>query len=349
MKKITYKCSLSDEYYTKQLRFYFNNRNIGVFDIETTGLKAENCHVILIGFMKISETGSMLYQYFAEDISEERDIVAAFLDDLKGTGCLVNFNGDRFDIPFLKKRMKHMMYDGDTSSFDKASSLDIYRIINRYSDLRTFLKSLNQKSVEEYMGIGTQRKDEISGADSVKLYFDYVSSPDSKKLEKILLHNRDDVYQLYQLLPVLRYADLHKAFFETGFPAQIQNRADGLKTYLEIKEIKIGDNSLDVYGKQLYNKWDCTLFGDDSPGITADFSSQTGLFHVSCPLISHSRSKVYHILDIGSLCGDTGCFENQPQYDDGMLVLRKDKEIFYRPVNEAVLQILAGLNRKEGQ
>ena len=35
---------------------------------------------------------------------------------------------------------------------------------------------------------------------------------------KIILHNRDDILQLYRLLPVLKNCDLHKALYACGYP-----------------------------------------------------------------------------------------------------------------------------------
>lgn len=55
------------------------------------------------------------------------------------------------------------------------------------------------------MGLSDSRKDSISGAESVELYLEYKKCQDQslkEKLEKkILLHNHDDLLQLYKLLP----------------------------------------------------------------------------------------------------------------------------------------------------
>lgn len=223
MKRKVYRCEGLKNVFPEALKFFAGSDNIGVFDIETTGLKPDNCSVILIGFLKREKNEYRLYQYFAENTLEEGMILKAFFDDLKGTDCLVSYNGQSFDIPFINRRIEIADSDNgneiDTSSFDKVAHFDIYRILRYYSDIKSFLPDLRQKTVEKYMGIDLIRKDEISGKESVELYYEYISFPKKEIMEKILLHNRDDVLQLFKLIPVIRNADVYRAFYEKGFPA----------------------------------------------------------------------------------------------------------------------------------
>ena len=104
MRHLTYDIS-EEAYHAKPFDFYFSDMSCGAFDIETTGLSPDRCYVILIGFMKISDGVCRLHQYFADSLSEEADIIRAFLRDAEDTDVLITYNGRSFDIPFLEKRM----------------------------------------------------------------------------------------------------------------------------------------------------------------------------------------------------------------------------------------------------
>ena len=203
-------------YHSRAFDFYFGDMSIGSFDIETTGLSPDRCYVILIGFMELRDSGCRLHQFFAESLSEEEDIIRAFLKEAENTDALLTYNGRTFDVPFMEKRMSFYPTLADEKMW--FYDLDMYPVVRNYSTLRSFLPNLKQKTVEDFMGLWDSREDEISGAESVDLYFRYLSDKDPETEEIILCHNRDDVLQLARLMPVLRKADLHKAMFSTGFP-----------------------------------------------------------------------------------------------------------------------------------
>ena len=190
----------------------------GVFlDIETTGLKRETSSVYLIGLLfpvKDSKDGRWdLKLILAESEREEPEILKELSRVFAGKPArLITFNGERFDIPFLKKRyeingveLPHILsqYEGT----------DIYRMINRYR--KAFgLSHMNQKSVERILKVN--REDRYSGGELIPYYREYERTGD-KEIEKLLItHNREDVYGMAEILSVVSYTEIFKCAEEAG-------------------------------------------------------------------------------------------------------------------------------------
>lgn len=245
MKKISYSHKV-ELFSSNQLERYFKNMRIGIFDIETLGLKPVNCPMILAGFMTVdSENNCTITQYFAETPEEEPKILESLKEEFKTVDYILTYNGKHFDMPFVAKRAELLNIDGIENSL---YNLDLYLILNGHSEVKRLLKNLKQKTVEEYMGLSSSRDDAISGADSILLYEKYVQCTDmaqkTKLEEDILLHNHDDLLQLAQLMPILRQVQFQKALFSLGFPILGQS---GWPTF-NIGSIKIKADGLFVKG-----------------------------------------------------------------------------------------------------
>ena len=364
MRHLTYDIS-EEAYHAKPFDFYFSDMSCGAFDIETTGLSPDRCYVILIGFMKISDGVCRLHQYFADSLSEEADIIRAFLRDAEDTDVLITYNGRSFDIPFLEKRMSR--YPDLSEKRLLFYDLDLYPMLKKHSPLKNFLPNLKQKTVEDFMGLWDTREDEISGGESVDLYFRYLAcrdgspsageGPDSDEiLELILCHNRDDVLQLSRLLPVLNKADLHGAMYDTGFPLKIsppeQNETGkgpgGLQEQvILVDKISITPRSLEVYGKQQYNGTDHMIFESPETPYTFSMDSVEMSIRASVPLLSHESMNDIFIADLRPLGIDEGPFASYPQFSDGLLVLKEGKDVNHLQtvhfVKEFLEKVLCGI------
>ncbi len=107
----------------------FMHEGDGIFlDIETTGLSRDKNEIYLIGTLFQDSTSSAEAHwrerfYFAESKEEEPLILQAFLDFLKEreSPLFITFNGDRFDLPFLKKRIEFRL-EGDNPEADGGPS-----------------------------------------------------------------------------------------------------------------------------------------------------------------------------------------------------------------------------------
>jgi uncharacterized protein YprB with RNaseH-like and TPR domain len=172
-----------------------------IFDIETTGLSAKYCKVILIGILYNLNNKTIIKQYFAECEEEEKDLLLNFIHDIKNFDYHITFNGITFDIPFLNSRFRCNKID---FFIDATNDIDILRIVKPFKE-KLSLPDCKLKTIEKYMGI--QREDTISGKESIELYKNFILSKDSSLKEKILLHNYEDIYYLGEIYKIKNIID----------------------------------------------------------------------------------------------------------------------------------------------
>lgn len=191
------------------------------FDIETTGLSAQDSYLYLIGCAYYRDGSFHLIQWFSEGINEEKLLIKSFFDFLKSFRLLIHFNGSGFDIPFIEEKIRLLGLD---DSFGSIESLDIYRLIKPYRNILK-IKSLRLKSLEKHLGI--HRKDTLDGEKLIAVYAAYIGkkryeslrqsrNPDYKPealesdllLEQLLGHNEDDIRGLLLVSSVLNYPAL---------------------------------------------------------------------------------------------------------------------------------------------
>ena len=221
MEKIIRKTQL-DEYSSRIFDMYFGGMKFAAFDIETTGLMKAHDHVILSGFCEVgpdpdSEDGACVAtvtQYLADSIEDEARVIEATLEKLAGLDMVLTYNGHRFDMPFTYDRARALSIPIRRKPFD----FDLYPAVRKHSGIRDFTPNLKQTTLENFMGLWHLRKDTIDGGKSVMMYYDWLVSRDDDLREKILLHNHDDVLQLYRLLAALGRVDMHGAMRSLGFP-----------------------------------------------------------------------------------------------------------------------------------
>ena len=173
-----------------------------IFDIETTGLSAHRGNKIILTACLIPDSkGVTITQFLAENPYEEDRVIMATMNFLKDESVdyLITYNGASFDIPFMKQRLatKNLPYVLNMYEFD------LYNFIRSNTGLKSQIGSLSQKNVEQHFGISSNRKDVISGRESVKLFAEYAINQDSVIEKIILTHNREDVLQLCHLFNII--------------------------------------------------------------------------------------------------------------------------------------------------
>ncbi len=174
-------------------------------DIETTGLSPKTSVIYLIGCAYFSNEKWHLRQFFADEKNEEFDLLKAFIGFAKDYKVLLHFNGDRFDLPFIKfKCDKVNMID----PFEKMESIDIYKRVAPYKNILG-IPDCKQKTIELFLGI--DRTDLYSGGELIEVYKRYLTEKKQKLYDLLLLHNADDIRGMFNLLPVLYYYDLFHA------------------------------------------------------------------------------------------------------------------------------------------
>ena len=200
MKTVT--CNLDIRPQTILLPCECSPEKILFFDIETTGLKKETSQVYLIGCAFCDAGEWKIRQWLAQSGRDEEYILEDFLDFASGFNVLVHFNGDGFDVPYLKYKAQYYMLD---FSLERLSGVDIYKSIKICRNLLG-LSSMSQKSVETFMGIN--RDDRFNGGELIPVYYEYEKSGSTESEKLLLLHNHDDLEGMLRILPAFLYAGI---------------------------------------------------------------------------------------------------------------------------------------------
>ncbi len=154
-----------------QLRTY--PERVLFLDIETTGLSRHYHHVTVVGF---SLDGEYVPLVVGDDFAPlERAVEAADI--------LVTFNGNQFDIPFLRQTMPELELP--------ATHIDL-RYACRYAGLTG-----GQKAIEATLGL--KRDSAVDGPQAVLLWHRYVAG-DMEALRELIYYNYLDVTGMATLL-----------------------------------------------------------------------------------------------------------------------------------------------------
>lgn len=149
-----------------------------------------------------------LLQFFCEDVADEPAVLQAFFELLCTKKTLVSYNGDGFDIPFLRHMIEQY---GLPYSFDAVESFDLFKKFRPLKHLLS-LPDLKLKSCERFLGI--DREDRFTGGELIEVYFEWQKTKTTALLDTLLLHNAEDIANLPNLLPLLRYRSLPNSDFQ---------------------------------------------------------------------------------------------------------------------------------------
>lgn len=177
-------------------------KNILFVDIETTGFSAKTASLYEIGCIYFEGGEGRLIQFFAQKPKEEATILEAFFDLCQSRSVLIHYNGNTFDIPFMKAKAASY---GIEHPFDSMSGIDIYKRISPYKKILG-LENCKLKTVEKFLGI--QREDLYDGGQLIEVYKNYCEEPTKEMEELLILHNKDDMKGMLKLLPILSYSDI---------------------------------------------------------------------------------------------------------------------------------------------
>ncbi|MBI4842903.1 MAG: ribonuclease H-like domain-containing protein [Nitrospirae bacterium] len=151
-------------------------KSIAYLDIETTGLSSTYHDLTVIG-LHIENDNDEVMQFVGEEISSSK-----LLKIIKKVDTVYTFNGSRFDLPFIKGKLKL-----DITSHCKHEDL-------MYACWQRNLKG-GLKVVEKTLGIRRKIED-VDGYAAVQLWNDYQSQGCSASLKKLLDYNKEDVLNL---------------------------------------------------------------------------------------------------------------------------------------------------------
>lgn len=307
MKTFTRDYRIDNEYPACFTR-YLNGARTCVLDIEATGLDPSRCKVCLIALLVQTDSGTRITQFLAENHYEEYRVLDAALDFLgrENIGCLITFNGQAYDIPFINRRLEVNFSDSRIDTYD----FDLYRFLRRGTDLKSRIGSMRQMALEDHYGIFSDRKDTITGRESVRLFDEYALTGNSTIEKIILTHNREDVLQLSRLmhLSLGECEDFDAAMAIHGFPS-----SDGR---LVIRPaLSRPGRILRITGEQLRDPVSAAFFPDAGSILTVEFRASSSSFEIDLPV---ERMENECFLDVQSLGID---MSDDPDCVNGYLIL----------------------------
>jgi len=218
----------------KQIPIYFDKESICFMDIETTGLNKNSSFIYLLGMLYFDPNNShwCITQYFIDSIDKEKILLSSFNDFVKRFKTIITFNGESFDIPFIKYRTNIYKIK---NSLDSLSSFDIFRKVKEENSYLS-LKNYKLKTMEESLGI--YRDDKISGKECIDLYYKYRKNKKKSLLDMILKHNHDDLYYLMDVLKIFDVINTTKTIY-------IKKDKELIKT--EIKSISTKGDMFNIH------------------------------------------------------------------------------------------------------
>lgn len=188
-----------------KLNDYIKNSNIFskkyiVLDIETSGVSRIHSKVLVAGILF---SDGKFIQYAITDENEEKELLEE-LSQILNDQYIITFNGDIFDIPFIKSRME---FHG-LEPFIEQSSFDIrkYLIKNKYI---TDINSFSLKEIENYHEIKRFEDFELDSDIDFYTFEEFKNN----KFEKILLHNKYDVINTNALLDLVNKIEESKNIY----------------------------------------------------------------------------------------------------------------------------------------
>ena len=174
-------------------------------DIETTGLAWQTSHIYLLGALAREGNGWILRQWFLERPQQEKELLEVFAVYLErhAADMAVHYNGDTFDLPFL--RQKYAFYHLEIPALLRTSAggADLLRLLRPCRKMLD-LSSLRQSAVQAFLHCG--RDDTGTGKDLIDVYRQYLETGSDELLDRLYLHNHDDVRGLAASSPALVYA-----------------------------------------------------------------------------------------------------------------------------------------------
>lgn len=170
------------------LKIKYLKENQVVLDIETTGVSRVHSKVVVIGVL--DSRGNFL-QFAIENDDEEIEMLEKVYHYLN---CkhIITFNGQNFDIPFLKERYK---FNG-LNAFEESSQFDIYRFLISNRLLTDFEKF----SLQDIEKIKDLERNEDFDVENDVLFYKSVSDMD---ISKIMVHNKYDVINTESILSIV--------------------------------------------------------------------------------------------------------------------------------------------------
>ncbi len=199
-----------------QLALKYGRDKVIQFDLETTGLSPKSSFIYIIGINLWSDGYWHILQLFNDDGRSEPEMIRRFMEYLDGKTVLFHFNGDTFDIPFVRGRIDKIRDGLGITIRDRMNepvSMDLLKEIRPFK-YALGLPNVRQKTVEQYLGI--YREDQYNGGQLIDVYLSFLSSGSRRNRDLVLLHNRDDMEGMFHLARLHALTGFCNGDFQVG-------------------------------------------------------------------------------------------------------------------------------------
>lgn len=180
------------------------------YDIETTGLSQYSTFLYLIGAVVREDRQWVLYQWFSPSEAEEEEVLKSFAAFVKNYTCTIQYNGKRFDQPYLESRYQARKLP---SPFGTMPSIDLYQSLKPCKELLK-LPRMKQTDLEEFLHLPPRLF--CDGKEGIRCYKKYQKAKDEDILKELLGHNLEDLMGLGAVVKMLAYQMLYTGDYKVS-------------------------------------------------------------------------------------------------------------------------------------
>lgn len=163
------------------------------FDTETTGLSSgAGNYIFLLGIINIKNNKITCEQIFLGDFPGEYDFINYISGILPTEKLYVSYNGKGFDYHALKNRF--ILHNRELTIINQ---LDLLYISRRL--WKNIIGSCSLTNIEEKV-LGIKREEDIPGYEIPDVYFNFLRTGSTEKINKVFDHNYNDILTLVRLL-----------------------------------------------------------------------------------------------------------------------------------------------------
>jgi uncharacterized protein YprB with RNaseH-like and TPR domain len=170
---------------------------VAYLDIETTGLDSSTEQLGVVGIAWASARGRHLTQLVVAEPDDEAVVLEALRVGLAPFAGVVSYNGNGFDLPFLRGRARALGI-----SWPWVENFDLLRVVWAWNRKHRVLQNCRLSTVLQHFGIA--RIDQTDGQAVADAYWRWVEERDEGDIELVLDHNAEDVLLMPDLVPRLR-------------------------------------------------------------------------------------------------------------------------------------------------
>lgn len=297
-----------DEKLTFKSKYY--DEEAVFLDIETTGLSPMRSFIYLIGlvFIDLKRRTMHITQLIAENKDEEEEILKLMNERLEGYKTVVTYNGNSFDLPFIKKRAERYGID-----VTEPKSFDMYEKLRLHKDTLN-LDGLKQKNIEKKLGI--IREDRYNGGECISFYKDYAKNKNQESFDRFVLHNYDDLLYMPATMSILDLLD-------EKITIDIDGRKYKFDKHSIKKDLLMIDFTTDM-GINTYVEEADYFIEENERNRHLEFTLKTGYMKDA------RKVKYLDKSSLGRLKGED--FDGEDSLEDGIVPIRIQNKLFIRNI-----------------